>query len=333
MRVLMLSSDPTMEDPASPAGKRLASYRTFADIKVLVVRRDFFRALREGKEMFKTFTPDLVSAQDPFFVGLIGLMLARRAGVPLQVQVHTDFMNPAYFLESPKHFMHLLISLLVLPRASCVRAVSERAAEGARRLSAAPVSIVPIRVISPPYEPRSYDTESSTLLTVSRLTHEKRVHLALEALLYLPSAHLTIVGEGPLRKNLEARAAALELTGRVTFAGQQANLAPFYGAASVFVSTSRYEGYGMALMEAALAGLPIVATDAGIVGDVLRHGSEALVVDASVKNVADAVRKLVADHTLARKLGEAARARAAEHVMTEIEYLARYREAMHTCIP
>lgn len=330
MRILMLSTDPTIEDPTSAAGKRLAAYRSFAEIQVLLVERKFFKALREGRHILASFKPDIISAQDPFFVGLIGLMLAEKSGLPLQIQVHTDFMNPAYIFESPKHFLHVLLALWVLPRAACVRAVSERAAKGARMLSDAPVSILPIRV-APPTAARVAGESGLSLLTVSRLTHEKRVHLALEALLYLPQAHLTIVGDGPLRKNLEARAAALELTDRVTFVGHQSDLAPLYAAAQVFISTSRYEGYGMALMEAALAGLPIVTTDVGIVGEILRDGTEALVIHASVKDVADAVKR-ASDPALARKLGEAARTRALAHIVPEEEYLARYREALHTCI-
>ncbi len=87
-----------------------------------------------------------------------------------------------------------------------------------------------------------------------------------------PDAHLTLVGDGPERAALEARAARLELDGAVTFAGERPEVAPLLAAFDVFALSSLSEGISLTLLEAASAGLPIVATRVG--------GNEEVVLDA-----------------------------------------------------
>jgi glycosyltransferase involved in cell wall biosynthesis len=119
----------------------------------------------------------------------------------------------------------------------------------------------------------------------------------------------------------------------VRFVGWHDDVSFFFVNADAFLSLSNYEGYGRSLVEAALRALPIVTTDVGVVGELLRPDQEALVVDADPEMVAAAIERVMEDGAFARQLGEAAKARALEQAMTEDEYLARYREAMHTCIP
>jgi glycosyltransferase involved in cell wall biosynthesis len=73
--------------------------------------------------------------------------------------------------------------------------------------------------------------------------------------------HLLILGEGEERSRLERMAKELGVSDRVFMPGFQVNPYPFFKRAEVFVLSSRWEGLGMVLLEAALLGLPIVATD------------------------------------------------------------------------
>jgi glycosyltransferase involved in cell wall biosynthesis len=104
------------------------------------------------------------------------------------------------------------------------------------------------------------------LLAVSRQSKEKGLDLLLEALAIVrkkfPQAHLLVAGSGPEEAALQALSLRLNLDSAVRFAGHLARPAKCFPGASVFVLPSRHEGLPNALLEAAVAGLPIVASPA-----------------------------------------------------------------------
>lgn len=358
MRVVMLSQDKNVLKP-SAVQARMASYGTIFDEVSLVVfgagKREeaviaqnvravfpggsnkisaFLNGAKETLRSAQKIRADVISAQDPFFIGLAGLWVARRLNIPLQVQLHTDCFSSGFRNASLRRMLETIIARFVLKRASSVRVVSERAARTLDGITRAPVAVLPIALKEPkpisnlvPKEFRG----NFTVLAVARLAPEKQLHLLIDAMKLLPSADLVIVGDGPLRESLERRAKSLELQARVRFAGWQSNLAPYYEHASALASVSRYEGYGMALAEAALYALPIVATDAGLAGDLLENEKECLIVHPRTRDIADALNRLKENPDFARELGRRAKLKMGEHVLDEKTYLARYKEAMHTC--
>lgn len=334
MNVLMLSTDPRASDPDSPTGRRLAGYRSFADVRILVVTPNVFKVLREGKRLMTDWKPDIISSQDPFVTGLIALILARRAHARLQIQIHTDFAHLAYVWESPKHLIELLIARFVLPAADCIRAVSARAADGARGLTHAPVSVLPIRVTPPPPEALALPREFSrkpTFITVSRLTTEKRLDMAIRAIADVPEAELFIIGEGPLEARLIRLTKRMKLERQVHFLGWRSDPAPFYRHAAAFVQMSRYEGYGMAMMEAVLAGCPVITTDVGTVGDILPRAA-LFVIPGTTSALVRAMKEVVADPSTAKEKATRAKEIAERALMTEEEYHHAYAEALTTCL-
>ena len=102
------------------------------------------------------------------------------------------------------------------------------------------------------------------VLSVGRLAAYKQADRALHALCYLPpDAELTVVGQGPLAPELRRLAHTLGVAARVHLPGQisRDELIAQYGQADVAVSLSRHEAFGLAVLEALVAGLPVVATD------------------------------------------------------------------------
>ena len=101
------------------------------------------------------------------------------------------------------------------------------------------------------------------LLAIGRLSKEKGFDLLLQALAkvrrHVSSAHATIAGAGQEEEELRSRCSALGLECAVDFAGHVNDLSPHFARATVFVLPSRHEGMPNALLEAAAAGLPIVA--------------------------------------------------------------------------
>jgi glycosyltransferase involved in cell wall biosynthesis len=111
--------------------------------------------------------------------------------------------------------------------------------------------------------------DKRVVLAVARLVPLKNLRLLLDAIAIVatrvPDVHLVIVGEGPEAEALKQHAAALDLTGAVTFVGYlpQRDTPPVYRAADVFALSSDFDNSPNVLLEAMACGLPIVTTDVG----------------------------------------------------------------------
>jgi glycosyltransferase involved in cell wall biosynthesis len=151
-------------------------------------------------------------------------------------------------------------------------------------------------------------------LAVGRLIEQKDHATLLHAFAHvrsdLPHAHLTILGSGPLEAETRALATALGLADAVTLPGRT-DIRDWLERADVFVHTSRWEGFGIVLLEAMLAGLPVVATRVSAVPEVVADGETGVLVEAGdVHGLAAALGDLLTDADRARALGEAGRRRA-----------------------
>jgi len=238
---------------------------------------------------------EIVSAQDPFEHGLAALLAAHDTSAKLHIQVHTDFLSPWFVRSgnwrSPQVRMPLLnryrrrIADRVLPAAHGIRTVSERVKKslieryGSRisEPSVIPIAVdpavpAPIRLPEHPFH--------FALITVGRLEPEKRIEDILAALKLVAVQYsmvgLFIVGEGRERKRLERMARSLGLADKIIFLGNRSDARALMASAQAFIQASAYEGYGRTLIEAALARVPIITTDVGIVGEVFKGYEDVL---------------------------------------------------------
>jgi glycosyltransferase involved in cell wall biosynthesis len=135
----------------------------------------------------------------------------------------------------------------------------------------------------------SHGPETRWFITVGRLSPEKNHARLIEAFAIVhgarPQTRLLIVGDGPLRADLQEHIASLDLSDSAFLSGSLANPFPAMAAADCFVLSSNYEGQPMVLLEAAIAGLPIVTVRFGSVSDALPEG-ELHIVDQSVSGLA-----------------------------------------------
>jgi N-acetylgalactosamine-N,N'-diacetylbacillosaminyl-diphospho-undecaprenol 4-alpha-N-acetylgalactosaminyltransferase len=155
----------------------------------------------------------------------------------------------------------------------------------------------------------------ATVLAVGRLTRQKRIDLLLAAWKRLPAqpdAHLVLLGDGPLRADLERRAAALGLGERVHFQGFQANPYAWMARSDIFVLASDYEGLPNAMIEAQGLGLPAVATDCRYgPSEIVEPAKTGLLVPTGDADaLARALESLLTRPERRRALGAAARERA-----------------------
>jgi glycosyltransferase involved in cell wall biosynthesis len=173
------------------------------------------------------------------------------------------------------------------------------------------------------------------VLAVGRLSHYKGFDVLIDALAKTPDARVLLVGEGECAESLGARATERGVAARIRFAGglDDATLLAAYASADVFAlpSLNRGEAFGMVLLEAMRAGLPIVASaiHGSGVGEVVADRETGFLVKPGEPDaLADALGKL-GDAALRARLGDAGRARFERRFTLERsaeQWLALYRE-------
>jgi len=232
--------------------------------------------------------------------------------IPLIVSLHGSW--PTVDWASPTG-----LAGRVLASASLVTACSQSALTDLLR--AAPGLADRARVVlngrdpADPGEPLPPPPGTPLLLCVARVTPEKGLDTAVEALTLLPEARLVVAGYGPLIPDLRQQAAELGVEDRVEFLGWVAPpaIASWMAKATVVLVPSRVEGFGLVALEAALASRPVVASRVGGLPEVVLDGETGLLTtprDASA--MAAAVRRLLDDRQLAEQLGRNGRQRALE---------------------
>jgi len=254
-----------------------------------------FALAQHARRIIEMHAIDVVSAQDPFEQGIAALRAVEGTRAKLHIQIHTDFLSPWFVRSGNARSARVRMPLLnryrlrmadrVLPRAAGIRVVSERIAhELAQKYGSriAPPSVIPIETPGsvPDAVPLAPHEFSFALIAVGRLEPEKRLEDSILALRQVhekyPMVGLVCVGEGSERTRLERLVAALGLGNHVLFLGSRPDAWGLMRSAQGFIQASAYEGYGRTLIEAALAKIPIITTDVGIVGEVFKGYEDVL---------------------------------------------------------
>jgi L-malate glycosyltransferase len=161
------------------------------------------------------------------------------------------------------------------------------------------------------------DPDALVVGTVANLRAQKAypdlLAAALEVVERLPDVRFITVGQGPLEAEVRALHARLALGDRLLLLGHRPDAVRVMAACDVFVLASRYEGLGVAVMEALALGLPVVATAVGGVPEVVEHGREGLLIPpARPRELAAALVELLTDAERRQCMAEAAARRGAE---------------------
>lgn len=159
------------------------------------------------------------------------------------------------------------------------------------------------------------EAEARVLLAVARLEPQKGLDVAVRALAALaaeaPDVVLVVLGEGPQRAELEALARQLGVDGRLRLPGRVGDVAAWLERAQALVHPARWEGFGLALLEAMLCARPVVASAVSAIPEIVVDGETGLLVAPDdPAALAQALASLLADPARAQALGQAGRARA-----------------------
>lgn len=155
------------------------------------------------------------------------------------------------------------------------------------------------------------------LLAVSRLERQKGIDVAIEALALIrpqhPDAVLVVLGRGRLEQELLDLAAERGVADGVHLPGSVGDVAAWLGRAELLVHPARWEGFGLALLEAMLAQLPVVASEVSSIPEIVVHRETGLLVPPDdPAQLAAAVRSLLADPARGVAYGKAGRERVVE---------------------
>jgi glycosyltransferase involved in cell wall biosynthesis len=265
---------------------------------------------------------DVVTTQDPFATGLVGMLLKWRFGVPLDMQNHSSFLdNPVWVRERPlRNRVLRTLSELTIRQADTHRVLTEpeKAAYVRRGIAADRVAVLPtpahVEIFAEPVGAETLATlresldiapYAPVLLWIGFPAVVKNVELLLATYEHLqrewPDVQLVMVGDFSTRPQFtqRAEAAGVIFTGRV----DHSDLPAYYQLADMYVHSSRYEGFGKVLVEALAAGTPVVATRGDGPQDVVRDGETGLLTDHTAEALAAAIHTLLDDPDRARTMG------------------------------
>lgn len=247
----------------------------------------------------------LISCQDPFETGLAGKQLSSMyLDTELLIQIHTDLFSPYFAKFSILNKIRLIIAKNILRQAHLIRVVSRKIADSLveRNIDPKEIIIKPIHVNLDYIEEKKkeigirenfrkqFPQFKNIVLMISRLEPEKNIEMAISAfadvLKTKDECGLVIVGSGSQMSKLKKIVVDLKIDKNVVFVGWQSDTVQYYLGSDIFLHTSWYEGYGMVLREAQIAGMKIVSTDVGIARDV-----NATIVDFSVSSIRDGIIK------------------------------------------
>jgi glycosyltransferase involved in cell wall biosynthesis len=279
--------------------------------------------------------------------GALGRLAAERAGIPLVV--HTFHGFPFHEFQSmPRRGVYVGIERYLSRRTDAFLAVGAAvAAEAVRRRIAAPDRI---RVINPAVAAaaavasRAVRAAARTELrvpvgctvvgTVGRVDYQKAPETFIDAIAALgrPDVYAVWIGDGPMRQQLERRAARRGLAERFICTGHRHDVPDLLTGLDVFAMASRYEGLPCAVAEAMTAGLPVVATAVNSVPEVVLPGITGLLAAPERPDqLAAAIRFMLDRPAEAARMAEAGRRLVAGRFSTEA--LAEVLEATYSDSP
>lgn len=375
MKIIALSIDTALENPSSPVAQRLIAYAQEGMtihaivpvavppaevidlspyISVSYVKKSnkivtFCRLVHLGMLLAKRFKSNddiVISSQDPFELGLIAYLIARRFSMGLHLQVHIDFFSPFFKQESFRNRLQAILARFLLPRADAIRVVSKKIAlyvesigVPTERITTAPIYIDSQKIVDiPPSEIflERYKRFSPRVLCASRLVKQKNIDLTIESFAKLiavvPSAGLIIVGRGSERGHLEALVRARGLENHIVFEEWTDQVFGYMKASDIFLLSSDYEGWGMTVVEASALGTPVIMTNVGCANEFLFDGQNGMVVP--VRDLSAFTKKLIslATDVAGRKALGMNAAESTHFLSTQDEYISSIRTSWQNAL-
>ncbi|MFW6380273.1 MAG: glycosyltransferase, partial [Halorhodospira sp.] len=300
-------------------------------------RREFrlanLLALRIRRHL-RAYQPQVVHVHHPFWLGSLGLLIARRWRLPVVYTYHTRLEHYAHYVPLPGPLFRNLISHALVRRfanrCDAVIVPTQSAEEYLRVVGVTtPIFVQPTGIDYARFHGVNAEAverlrgelglggDEQVLISVSRLTREKNLDFLIDAVARLKQTckqpfRLLLVGDGPERERLQARVDALGLGEQITLIGTVAPEAVplYYTLSDAFVFASKSETQGMVILEAMAARLPVVAVRSSGVDDVVRDGIDGFKTPEHPEAWAQRAALLIDDHDRRAEMARSAESRA-----------------------
>lgn len=289
-------------------------------------RRDL-ACVRLLVSLLKSCRVDVVHAHG-YKAGLVGRIAAKAAGVPAVVlTVHGSILQDRrptwkkHLFAVSERFLAGLSDRIITVSGELGREIADRKIASPEKLVTIYNGIAPERFNKPP--DREYLQKATGIPagkkivgTVSRLAPQKGVGDFIKAAARLAGETkdtvFLVAGDGPLRSDLERKAAEMNLAGKIFFTGERQDIQMILPCLDVFVLASVTEGMPLTVLEALAAGRPVVATRVGGIPEAVSDGVNGLLVSpGDAQGMAAAILRLLEDPGASRKMGEEGRKRVA----------------------
>ncbi|MCX5699833.1 MAG: glycosyltransferase family 4 protein [Candidatus Omnitrophica bacterium] len=289
-------------------------------------------ALKIGYQICKNKKINVITAEDPFTTGLIGLLLKKRYKIPLNIQSHVDFCDNPYWVKQRKmnRFFNLL-GKFILKRADSIRVGTNYEKEKLARIlriNKDKISVIPVNSdlskfkdvngesIRKKYLNGRFD---KILLFSGRLVPQKDIPTLLRAFQIIKQARsstlLLIVGSGTQENFLKNLAQELQIQDNLIFTGsiEHNKLPEYLAGCDVYTISSIFEGTCIAMAEAMASAKPVVATKFAGAYDLIVNGQTGFTVSQEdYETFADKVLYLLDNPDMAKTMGEKASKKAEE---------------------
>lgn len=245
------------------------------------------------KAEIEDFQPDLIHVATPFNLGMTGVYCAKKLNIPLVGSYHTDFDQYLTFYDLPflssflwkyMNWFHRPMQKLFVPS---VETMDKLEVCGFTNMEIWPRG-VDCELFHPFYDKyavrKRYSIQKEYILSYAgRLAPEKNVSFLLDIARNLPQqirdrVHWLIVGDGPIREQLEKEAPA-NMTFTEYLNGEQ--LAEVYSASDLFVFPSATETFGNVVLESLASGTPVIGANSGGVKNIITHGVTGILCEAN----------------------------------------------------
>jgi glycosyltransferase involved in cell wall biosynthesis len=296
-----------VEDPSAQSIELIrvpALGRSIRPIKDHLARKQLEKIIREVK-------PDIIHTHT-FKAGYVIRM--KKQSIPVIHTFHGHLLDDPEFsgfkakiiVELERKFAKGSAKLVTVGRRVADELLERKIGYRAQFVNIPP-GVVPVDVTPKAQALKNLNLEDNSdpiIGWIARVTGVKNPMRALEVADALPDTRFVMAGGGDLLEQVKATAPA-----NVSVMGW-ADAADLFGAADIILSTSENEGMPVALIEAQLAGKPVVATDVGSVSEVILNHETGIVTNKNAGSIASALESLILDKTTRDEMGRLATARA-----------------------
>lgn len=295
------------------------------------------------RRRLRAFKPDIIHLHHPFWLGSLGLFIARRLKVPAVYTYHTRLEHYAHFVPLPGNLFRNLISHALIRRFAnrCdgVIVPTYSTEEYLRMIGVKSATFVqPTGIEYQRFQEVDDDDvrklrerlnigDEIVFVSVSRLSNEKNIDFMIDAIDELRRRsnrpfRFLMIGEGHQHERLQQRIDELGLQTHFTLVGSipPDDMATWYHLGDAFLFASKSETQGMVILEAMAAGLPVVAVRSSGIDDVVRHGFNGFKTPEKQGQWCERVQQLLEDDTLRKELADHALEFAADY---SVEQFAR----------